>query len=289
MSKNLQQNTSWGGVSGWYDELLTKQEGTYQKDLILPNLLRLLAPKPGETILDLACGQGFFSREIEKTGAKVIGADIAKELIAIAQRNSQEDVRRSSAQKATKPVEFHVAPSDKLTFCPTASVDKVIIILALQNIENIAGTLEECNRVLKMNGRLIVVLNHPAFRIPKHSSWQWDAGDQGAAQKELMERGAKPRPHSGKQFRRIDAYMSEIRERIEMNPGEDRASNKKFTVSFHRPLQVYFKAFAKAGFAVSRLEEWVSHKRSVAGGRAEEENRIRKEIPMFLFLEAVKK
>ncbi len=290
----MNQNTSWGGVSGWYDELLTKQEGTYQKDLILPNLLRLLAPKPGEAVLDLACGQGFFSREIEKTGAKVIGADIAKELIAIAERNMQEDIRRSTPQKPVKPVEFHVAPSDKLTFCPTASVDKVIIILALQNIENIAGTLEECNRVLKINGKLIIVLNHPAFRIPKHSSWQWDAdggsgAGQGEAKADMLARGAAPRPHSGKQFRRVDAYMSEIRERIEMNPGEGRASSKKFTVSFHRPLQVYFKAFAKAGFAVSRLEEWVSHKRSVAGGRAEEENRIRKEIPMFLFLEAIKK
>ncbi len=270
----MSQNTSWGNVSSWYDELLTKQEGTYQKDVILPNLMRLLAPKKGEVILDVACGQGFFSREIEKTGAKVIGADIAQELIRIAQANSP------------KTIEFVVAPSDKLVFCPTASVDKVIIILALQNIENLAGTLEECNRVLKLNGRLILVLNHPAFRIPKHSSWEWDPEVSAAATKD----GAMiaPRPHSGSQYRRIDAYMSEIRERIEMNPGEERSSNKKFTVSFHRPLQVYFKGLSKAGFAVSRLEEWISHKKSVSGQRAEEENRIRKEIPMFLLLEAIK-
>ena len=269
----MNQNTSWGNVSGWYDELLTKQEGTYQKDVILPNLMRLLAPKKGETILGLACGQGFFSREIEKTGAKVVGADIAKELISIAMQNSP------------KTISFNVAPADNLAFCPTASVDKVIIILALQNIENMLGTLEECNRVLKVDGRLILVLNHPAFRIPKHSSWQWDAEDGGV--KSVP--GNAPRPHAGSQFRRLDAYMSEIRERIEMNPGEGRPTAKKFTVSFHRPLQVYFKGLAKAGFAVSRLEEWISHKKSAAGQRAEEENRIRKEIPMFLFLEAIKR
>ena len=277
----MNQNTSWGGVSGWYDELLTKQEGTYQKDVILPNLMRLLAPKKGEVILDLACGQGFFSREIEKSGAKVIGADIAKELIAIAERNSPKGPSSS--------ISFHVAPADNIAFCPTASVDRVIIILALQNIENLAGTLEECNRVLRADGRLLFVLNHPAFRVPKNSSWQWDAGQQGAAKAELLARGAAPRPHAGSQFRRVDAYMSEIRQRIEMNPGEERQSAKKFTISFHRPLQVYFKGLAKAGFAVSRLEEWISHKKSVAGPRADEENRIRKEIPMFLFIEAIKK
>jgi hypothetical protein len=46
------------------------------------------------------------------------------------------------------------------------------------------------------------------------------------------------------------------------------------------------KALAKAGFAVTNLEEWVSHKKSDSGPRAAEENRARKEIPMFMYLEA---
>ena len=71
-----------------------------------------------------------------------------------------------------------------------------------------------------------------------------------------------------------------------MNPGEK--DNKSFTYSFHRPLQLYFKTFAKNGFAVTRLEEWISHKESEPGPRQDAENTARKEIPLFLFLEAVK-
>jgi hypothetical protein len=89
-------------------------------------------------------------------------------------------------------------------------------------------------------------------------------------------------------YRRLDAYMSDAQVKIDMTPGEKIAAKKKFTISFHRPLQSYFKVLSKSGFAVIRLEEWISHKKSQAGPRAEEEDRMRKEIPMFLCLEARK-
>lgn len=82
--------------------------------------------------------------------------------------------------------------------------------------------------------------------------------------------------------------MSDIKERIEMNPGEKNIGNKKFTISFHRPLQSYFKHLNKAGFLIGKFEEWISHKESVPGPRSAEENRIRKEIPIFAIIEAIK-
>ncbi|MDE2188761.1 MAG: SAM-dependent methyltransferase, partial [Patescibacteria group bacterium] len=143
------------------------------------------------------------------------------------------------------------------------------IVLALQNIEDFSDALIEAARVLKPEGQLFIVLNHPAFRVPKNSSWQWDENE-------------------AKQYRRIDAYMSEAKNEIDMNPGAKSTAKKKFTVSFHRPLQSYFKALGKAGFSVVRLEEWVSNKKSNNGPRGAEEDRMRHEIPMFLCLEAVK-
>lgn len=251
------KDTSWGSVAGWYDELLENKDGTYQKDVILPNLTRLINPQKTDSILDIACGQGYFSRALAESGARVTGADIAKELIGIAKIHSP------------KTIAFEVAPADNLSFVKDGTFDKALIVLALQNIENLQGAIKEAYRALKPGGTFHIVLNHPAFRIPKSSSWNWD--EKGNAQ-----------------YRRVDAYMSDMRNRIEMNPGAVKEGEKKFTVSFHRPLQVYFKALTKAGFVVARLEEWVSHKESNPGPRAAEENRIRKEIPMFLMIEAKK-
>ena len=239
----MKQNTSWG------EEYVF---GEYQKELILPNLLRLLDIKKDEVILDLACGQGFFSREFAKAGAKVIGVDISKELIEIAKKN--------------RGVTYYVASADKLTFLKNQSVDKITIVLAIQNIENAHGVFAECQRVLKPNGKLLLVMNHPAFRIPKESSWGWDE------EKKI-------------QYRRVDRYLSELKAKIQMRPGDQ---PDKYTISFHRPLQFYFKIFGKNNFAVTRLEEWNSHKKSEPGPRATAEDRSRKETPLFLFIEAVK-
>jgi SAM-dependent methyltransferase len=249
--------TSWGNVADWYDDLL-KEDDTYQSKVILPNLLRLVAPKKEEKILDLACGQGFFSRAFSAGGANVIGVDISKELIEKASNG------HLCAKVTIATIAYHVTPSHKLNMIEENSIEKAVIVLALQNIEKIKETLEECARVLKPSGKLFIVLNHPAFRIPKRSSWGYDEG-------------------ANIQYRRLDGYLSEAKIAIDMHPGKAGQEN---TISFHRPLQVYFKHLSKAGFAVTKLEEWNSHKKSEKGKRSEAEDRARKEIPLFLCLEA---
>ena len=249
-AQRKKRSTSWGGVAEWYGEYLEK-EGTYQKEVILPNLLRLIAVKKGERVLDLACGQGSFAGEISNLGGEVVGADISPELIAQA---------RTHAPRA----KFHVASASHLPFATDAEFDSVVCVLALQNIEDIAAVFAEVRRVLKSDGRFLMILNHPAFRVLRRSSWGWDE-----AQKV--------------QYRRIDGYLSGAKVAVDMHPG----SGKKIkTVSYHRSLQDFFKPLAKAGFAVSRLEEWVSHKASEKGPRQKAEDTARKEIPLFMALEA---
>ena len=255
--KSKTPSTSWSPVAKWYDETV-ELEGSYQRELILPNLLRLMEIKNDERILDLACGQGFFSRAFAGAGAEVIGADISKDLIKIA------------AEKSEKEILYHIAPAHSLPFLANQSIDKTALVLALQNIEPLEETLKECARVLAQNGRLFIVLNHPAFRIPRGSSWGFDE-------------------ETKTQYRRIDRYLSNSKEKILMNPGLNATKERVeeiYTLSFHRPLQTYAKALAKAGFLISRMEEWNSHKKSQPGPRAEAENRARKEIPLFLAIEA---
>lgn len=252
------KDTSWSQVAEWYDDLLEESADSFQAEVILPNLIRILGIKPGVKILDVACGQGFFSRVLEQEGAEVAAADISSELISAA------------VKKSPKGISYHVAPADALAFAANDSFDAAVIVLALQNIENLAGTIAETARSLKKGGRLVLVLNHPSFRIPRHSGWQWDE-------------------KASKQYRRVDSYLSDDRIKIDMTPGEKDPVKKKMTLSFHRPLQSYFKALSKAGFAVTRLEEWISHRKSQKGPRAAEEDRVRKEIPMFLMLESVKR
>jgi ubiquinone/menaquinone biosynthesis C-methylase UbiE len=251
------KDTSWGGVAAWYDKHLEKTD-TYHEKVVHPNLLRLVGDVKGKQFVDLACGQGIFSRLLADKGAHVVGVDLGKELITIAEKMNVNH---------TFAIHYYNSSADELYMVKDATKDVVVCVLALQNIENLQGAFAEASRVLKKGGTLIAVLNHPAFRIPRESAWGYDE-------------------HEKTQYRRIDAYLSESKIKIDMTPGA--IKDKKFTVSFHRPLQVYMKALSKYGFAITRLEEWGSHRASQAGPRKEAEDRARKEIPLFLAFEATK-
>jgi hypothetical protein len=80
--------------------------------------------------------------------------------------------------------------------------------------------------------------------------------------------------------------MQEATIHIDMTPGRSHPAQKIMTVSFHRPLQLFVKLLAKHGFAITKLEEWCSHKKTEAGPRKEAEDLARKEIPMFMCIEA---
>jgi len=51
------------------------------------DLVALLAPKPGERVLDLGCGTGHLARRIAEVGATVVGMDLSESMVAQAQRN----------------------------------------------------------------------------------------------------------------------------------------------------------------------------------------------------------
>lgn len=246
----MKKDTSWGKVADWYQGYLSDKD-SYHSQVVAPNLLRVMEIKPREKVLDLACGTGFFSELFHAQGAEVVGVDIGKELIALAQKNASKDIT------------FIVSAAHTLTGVEDNSIDKIACVLAIQNINEVQETIAECKRVLKPKGKVFLVMNHPAFRIPGNSAWQWDE-----AQK--------------KQYRRIDAYLSEKAVEIVMHPG---SKPDEKTISFHWSLQYYVKLARTHGFVISRLEEWISHKSSEKGPRQQEEDRMRKEIPLFLLLE----
>ncbi|MES2622849.1 MAG: class I SAM-dependent methyltransferase [Patescibacteria group bacterium] len=257
-----QNNTSWGNVSSWYDEYL-QDEDTYQAKVIAPNLIRLLNVDGFESkdkVVELGCGQGYFMQRVLDVVPRGVhisfeGIDISSELLSIAQKNLGNDVTLTQSDAA------------KLTSLKDTSVDLMYSVLALQNMSDLSAVVGEIKRVLKKDGRFIGVINHPAFRIPKQSDWYFDSNRNA-------------------QGRVVYTYMSEKRFAIDMHPGKTaEGAKREETFSFHHPLQFYVKAFAKHGLAITRLEEWISHKVSEEGPKKRMEDESRKEIPMFMCIE----
>src|SRR3989344_4976701 len=230
VGKHAKKETSWGHVANWDHEHVTESDDTYHEKVIKPNLLRVLGDVKDKHLLDVACGQGFFARALAREGARVTGADIATELIAIAKKLGPPTIHYIAAPASRMPL-------------PDESFDTAICVLALQNIKNLSGTLAQVASLLKSGGSFVIVLNHPAFRIPRHTAWGYDSD-------------------ANIQFRRTDSYLSESAHEIRMHPG---SAPDVVTMSYHRPLQLYMKELAKHGFALAGLEEWISHRMSEKG------------------------
>src|SRR4051812_21125106 len=84
--------TDWGDVAGWYDQLVGESGSEYQREVVLPGVLRLLALAPGDSAVDIACGQGVLCRILNERGVQVTGVDAAKELIHAARERGPESI-----------------------------------------------------------------------------------------------------------------------------------------------------------------------------------------------------
>lgn len=268
------QESSWDHVADWYDQLIDERGSDHHERVILPGTLRLLGEASGRRVLDLACGQGILARRLAALGAQVVGLDASPKLIDAA--------HRASTGLSPRP-QFVVGDARALAAAVTPPFDAAACVMALMNIEPLAPVLAGVAGVLRPGGAFVSIILHPAFRAPGQTSWGWDSPAGGTTR-----RDGPPKGHAN-QFRRVDGYLTPAQREIVMNPGEA-ASQKPAvtTLTYHRPIQTYVRLLAEQGLLVSALEEWPSLRTSQPGPRADEENRARREIPMFLAIRAVK-
>jgi ubiquinone/menaquinone biosynthesis C-methylase UbiE len=253
-SRPAAKTTDWGDVASWYDKLVGESGSEFHREVVLPGVLRMLALKPNEDALDVACGQGVLCRILNERGVRVTGIDAAAELI------------KAARERGPAEIAYRVGDARELQHLPADRFNAASCVLAIQNIHPIQPVFAGVSRVLRIGGRLVIVMMHPCFRGAKESSWGWD--DQQKVQ-----------------YRRVDRYLLPRKTPIVTHPGK---SPDQYTWTFHKPIEAYVKALRNAGLLIDSIEEWPSHKTSTSGPRAAAENTARKEIPMFLAIRAIK-
>lgn len=246
--------TSWEGVADWYGKHLNEGNALLNT-VVYPAAMKSLGELKGKSFLDIACGEGAFSRLAAKAGAVITAFDAAPSLVEKAKRQAPTGSR------------YFVADAQEFFLkLEGAKFDAAACLLAIQNIREPRRVFRDVASCLKPGGTFTMVMNHPCFRIPRQSSWGFE--DQRKIQ-----------------YRRIDMYLSDLNVPITAHPGEQRSEK---TVSHHRPLSHYVNEMGLRGLAVVGMEELVSDRVSDSGPRAKAENRARHEIPMFLLIKAQK-
>lgn len=127
-----------------------------------PFLLDLCEPIADATILDLGCGEGYFSREMMKRGAKrTLGIDISEEMIATA----LEQQRRHP----WNGLDYSVADLRNSDIVGAAPYDLVVAVFLFNymTLEETCQTMQQAFTALRPGGRLIFSVPHPVLPFLK--------------------------------------------------------------------------------------------------------------------------
>lgn len=250
----------WESLSDWYDKKQGDDGDLWHTELIDPVLLRVIGDCRGLRVLDLGCGNGYLSRRIAQSGARVTGIDSSPGMI----RNARARDRKNSLK-----IRYLIADASNLHGIRDGSFDLVFANMSLMDIEDGEGAIAEVSRVLRRGGRFVASISHPCFDIESNSSW-------------IMEKATLEPP---KVYRKVRAYRGVSVEKVPWNVGKER----RYTRSFHRPLSWYARVFFSNGMAITALEEPEPTKRFLEK-EAENDGDLNSkgflEVPLHLIIEA---
>ncbi len=154
-------SSQYDSIAGGYQQ--TKQSPLRQY-VEAYTFFNLLGDVKGLSVLDLACGEGFYTRGIRGQGAaRVLGIDISAEMIALA---------RQQEKAAALGIEYRVG--DVAEMNPDERFDLVSAAYLLHYAVDVQQLGEMCRRIassLRPGGRLVSISENPAQPLTDYAAF----------------------------------------------------------------------------------------------------------------------
>jgi ubiquinone/menaquinone biosynthesis C-methylase UbiE len=124
----------------WFETPMGRLIKGYESELVL----KMLAPKPGEVILDAGCGTGIFTADILEAGARVVGLELAFDMLC-----------HAKTRCSGRTFQAVIGDMQKLPF-DDDSFHKAISVTAIEFIQDAKIAVEELFRVTRPGGCIVV-------------------------------------------------------------------------------------------------------------------------------------
>jgi SAM-dependent methyltransferase len=215
----------WNANAEYWDGRMG-EGNAFHKTLVEPAQLRLLSIKPGQRILDIACGNGQFASKMATLGAQVLATDFSEKMI---------DIARSKPDRNVEYVVADVTRQEDLAKLP-ARFDAVVSTMAIMDIETLAALAAQLPRLLRQDGAFVFSVLHPCFNSLATALWH-----------ERDEANGNVRDTYGV---KVGDYLTE-----RSGLGVAMAGQPRLQYYFHRPVSALLKPFFEIGFVLDGYEE----------------------------------
>ncbi len=201
----------------------------FQRVLVGPSSERLLHVQPGEEVLEIACGNGVFSRRLAQLGARVVASDFSQKMLEQARKRVTEHSDRIDYRL------IDATNADQLLALGERRFDAAVCNMAMMDMAEIDPMLFALSRILKSGGRFVFSICHPCF----------NSGSKITLEEE--DRGGEI----------LEVYAIKVSKYLGLAPEKGLAiiGQPVPQYYFNRPLHVLFNACFRVGFVMDGIEE----------------------------------
>ncbi|WP_199925708.1 class I SAM-dependent methyltransferase [Paenibacillus bouchesdurhonensis] len=160
MELNDESKARWDRNAGFWDDYMGEESNRFHRELIRPHTEELLQMKQGLLVLDIACGNGNFSRRLAELGANVIAFDYSSGMIERAKS------RTKNSENITYKV-IDATDSESLLSLGKGKFDRAVANMALMDIVDVIPLVNALFELLTQDGTVVFSIPHPCFQTPK--------------------------------------------------------------------------------------------------------------------------
>ncbi len=148
----------WDAKAESWDATVGPEGNDYHRLLVAPAMMRLLDLKPGEEVLDIACGNGQFAREMSRVAGHVEAFDVSPRFI--------ERARTHTTAAGIDNISYSVRDATNLAALlelGEGRFDAAASCQALMDIPVLEPLFGALRKLLKPGGRFAFSVSHPCF------------------------------------------------------------------------------------------------------------------------------
>lgn len=145
----------WNQNATFWDSVIGDTGNRFHRTIVEPATLQLLTLSAGESVLELACGNGAFARKMTEFGVQVVASDFSAKLLEHAKRRTNDASISYTLIDATQ--------EDQLLALGERRFDAAVCNMGLMDMPTIEPLFAALSRLLKIGGRFVFSVQHPCF------------------------------------------------------------------------------------------------------------------------------